>query len=136
MRASVAAADTARMSQRRIVVFMGASILVFGVIGGVVFYGSTKPSRIDRTVACIHGLGYSAYSYHDDGVERVTDPDIALLAGDSMQVRPASDHVIIKVRSGGVAEMTVPEDGGQSEIVDHGDPLNAGERAALAGCAA
>jgi hypothetical protein len=135
MRVSGRTADTALML-RRILVHVALIVAVASFIGIGFWYSSTQPSRVERIVACIDRLGYSAYSYHDDGLEPLTgqDPDIMVLLGGSVPVRPPSDHVIVSHRYG-TADITVPDNDVPLQIVDHGDPLKAGERAAVAGCA-
>lgn len=136
MRASVAAADTAAMVRRNLVhVALIAAVVSFVGIG--FWYVSTQPSRIERTVACVEGLGYSAYSYHDDGVEQLTgqDPDIMVLFGGTYQARPPATHVIVHIPGGKYEDMTVPDNGGSPQIADRGTPTKAAERAAVVGCA-
>jgi hypothetical protein len=122
--------------QRATVLFVAASILMVGVIGGVAFWVTTQPTpptRLERTMACIDRLGYSAYTSHDDGKESESMPEFGL-AGD-VQVRPPSDHVIVKIPGGKVEDMTISDDSVHPEIIDHGDPPKAAERAAIAACA-
>jgi hypothetical protein len=82
MRLRIAAADTAPMLRRNLV-HVALILAVVTFIGTGFWYSSTQPSRVERIVACVHGLGYSAYSYHDDGKEQLTgqDPDIMVLFG-------------------------------------------------------
>ena len=58
---------------------------------------------------------------------------MAMLGG-TYQARPPSDHVLVNHRYG-TADVTVPDNDVPLEIIDHGDPLTARERAAVAGCA-
>ena len=129
--------------QRGTVLFVAASILAVGVIGGGVFYGTTQPTqptqptRIERTMACIDRLGYAAYTYHDDGRERFHYPEGTLVLDDgTYQARPPADIVIVTIPGGKVGEIRVPDHGDPAaQIVDHGTPLNPDERAAVAACA-
>ena len=138
MRVSALAADTAPML-RRTLVCAALVVPLVAVIGIGTWFSSTQPtqpSRVERVVACIQKLGYSAYSHYDDGVAPLTeqDPDIMVLLGGTYQAHPPSDHVIVNHRYG-TADVTVPDNDVPLQIVDHGDPLKAGERAAIAGCA-
>jgi ABC-type amino acid transport substrate-binding protein len=135
MRLRIATADTVPMFRRLILAF--SALVLVGLIGAAIWYDSTQPSRVERIVACVDGLGYSAYWYHDDGVEPLTgqDPDILVLLGGSMQVRPPSDHVIVNHRYG-TADVTVPSKNVALTVVDNGDPLKSGERAAIIACTA
>jgi hypothetical protein len=137
MRRSGWTADTAPMLRWLLLVSSALALVGFSGIGfWYVSTQPTQPSGVERVVACIQKLGYSAYSHHDDGVEPLTgqDPDIMVLLGGEYQARPPSDHVIVNHRYG-TADVTVPDNDVPLEIVDHGDPLTAGERVAVAGCA-
>jgi len=123
------------MSQRRIVLFVGASILLFGVIGGGMFYVSTEPSRIERIVGCVQKLGYDTSVFHDDGRE-LLDPGLTGFPVGEVQVRPPSNQLTVIFHDGNLAVATIPDNGGASKIAVSSGPLKAGERVAVTDCAA
>ena len=125
------------MLRRRLLVFSALGLV--GLIGLTIWYDSTHPSRVERMVACFEKLGYSTSAFHDDGIEALTgqDPDIMVLFGGSMQVRPPSTQVSASLPGGGLVTVTVPDGGGTSRTAfSHGvPPRSAGQRAAVANCA-
>ena len=135
MRASVPAADTAHVSRRVMVLFVGASILLFGVIGGGVFYVSTEPSKIERIVGCAQEWAYDTSVFHDDGRE-LFDPGLTGLPFGEVQVRPPSNQLTVIFHDGNLAVVTIPDNGGASKIAVTSGPLKAGERVAVTDCAA
>lgn len=125
--------------QRGTVLFVAASILIVGVIGGGVFYASTQPTRMERIVACVDRLGGTPSVYHDDGIETTPYPEgTIVLSGppfEARHVRPAANHVRVTLHNGHSADIAVPDDGGGSRIAYEGHRPTAGERAAIAVCA-
>ncbi len=125
------------MLQRGTILIVGASILILGVIGGVVVYGSTQPTKIERTIACVKKLGYSTSVSYDDGREPFDYPEGTIVLDDgTWQARPPSYQVTALLPGGVVATVTVPDDGGTSRTAfSHGVPHTAGQRAAVSACA-
>jgi hypothetical protein len=132
MRASVAAADTAAMIRRHVHVALILAVVTF--IGTGFWYSSTQPGRMERILACVDKLGYSAYSYHDDGKEPF-DPGLTGLPPGEVQVRPPVTHVIVHIPDGKYEDMTVPDSGDPAQIADRGNPTKAAERNTLGACA-
>ena len=124
MRVSGPAFETAHMLRRLLLVF--SALALVGLIGLTVWHYS-QPSRVERIVACFEKVGYSTSVYHDDGRE-------ASLFG-TFQARPPSNDLTVTLSNGNVAEVNVPDDSRPVGIVDFGDQLKAGERAAISDCA-
>ena len=135
MRASVPAADTAHMSRRVMVLFVGASILLFGVIGGGVFYVSTEPSKIERIVGCAQEWDTTLPSSTTTAASCSIRASPGCPSGKS-GVREPSNQLTVIFHDGNLAVVTIPDNGGASKIAVTSGPLKAGERVAVTDCAA